>query len=113
MLEIENRQALLTYSKNPQRALSLISSRLNLQFNQQREQTNQKPNLPTKLDPALISPATLNAPGLRPVSQHGAGLREFGPGLAGGREAHARATAAFALALAAARLPEPGEAGRR
>jgi hypothetical protein len=60
VLEIENRQALLTYTKNPQRALDLIRNRLNLQFNHQREQLNQKPNLPTKLDSALISPEKLN-----------------------------------------------------
>ncbi|HEX3999781.1 MAG TPA: hypothetical protein VHX65_14620 [Pirellulales bacterium] len=53
--EIQNREALLTYKQNPQRTLALIRQRLNLQFNAQREQLNQKPNLPTKLDPALIS----------------------------------------------------------
>jgi hypothetical protein len=40
--------------------LDLIRNRLNLQFNHQREQLNQKPNLPTKLDSALISPEKLN-----------------------------------------------------
>ena len=53
--EIQNREALLTYKTNPQRTLALIRERLNLQFNHQREQLNQKPNLPTKLDPAIIS----------------------------------------------------------
>lgn len=59
-IEIQNRQALLTYSQNPQRALDLIRNRLNLQFNHQRELLNQKPNLPTSLDPAIISTENLN-----------------------------------------------------
>lgn len=52
--EIQNRQALLTYNQNPQQTLELLRQRLNLRFDHQREQLNQKPNLPTKLDPALI-----------------------------------------------------------
>ena len=59
VIEIQNRQALLLYPKNPQRALELIRQRLNLQFNHQREQLNQKPNLPTSLNPAVIAPNTL------------------------------------------------------
>ncbi len=54
-IEIDNRRALLTYDKDPQRTLGLIRNRLNLQFNHEREPLNQKPNLPTKLDPALIA----------------------------------------------------------
>ena len=53
--EIQNRQALLTYRKDPERSLALIRDRLNLQFNHQREQLDQKPNLPTQLDPALFA----------------------------------------------------------
>src|ERR1051325_9765845 len=37
VIEIENRQALLTYPKNLPRALDLIRQRLNLQFNHQKE----------------------------------------------------------------------------
>jgi hypothetical protein len=59
-IEVENRQALLTYKQNPERTLALIRNRLNLQFNHQREELNQKPNLPTKLDPAIISRGRLN-----------------------------------------------------
>jgi hypothetical protein len=55
VIEIQNRQALLTYDQNHQRALDLIRQRLNLQFNHQRELLNQNPNLPTALDPALIA----------------------------------------------------------
>ncbi len=53
--EIQNRQALLRYNQNPQTALSLIANRLELHFDAQREQLNPKPNLPTKLDPKIIS----------------------------------------------------------
>lgn len=54
-IEIQNRQALLTYSQNPQQTLELLRQRLDLRFDHQRQQLNQKPNLPTKLDPALLS----------------------------------------------------------
>ncbi len=54
-IEIDNRRALLTYDKDPKRTLDLIRNRLNLQFNHEREPLNQKPNLPLKMDPALIS----------------------------------------------------------
>lgn len=54
VIEIENRRALLTYTKNPQRTLDLITNRLNLQFNHQRDELNQKPNLPTTLDGTLL-----------------------------------------------------------
>jgi hypothetical protein len=53
-LEIENRQALLLYAKQPDKTLSLIRDRLNLHFNHQREELNRKPNLPTTLDPKLL-----------------------------------------------------------
>lgn len=59
--EIENRQALLLYDKNPKRALDLIRNRLNLHFNHERELLNRKPNLPTALAPELISPQRLNS----------------------------------------------------
>lgn len=59
--EILNRQVLLTYDRNPQRALGRIQERLNLQFNHQREILGQKPNLPSTLDQKLISRETLAA----------------------------------------------------
>ena len=54
VIEIENRQALLRYEKDPKKALDLIRDRLNLHFNHQREELNKKPNLPTSLDPKLL-----------------------------------------------------------
>ncbi|MDX1963407.1 MAG: hypothetical protein SFX18_09655 [Pirellulales bacterium] len=67
-IEIQNRQALLNYKKNPQAALDLIRQRLNLQFNHQRELLNQKPQLPTALDPKSISRDTLRALALQQFS---------------------------------------------
>jgi hypothetical protein len=59
--QILNRQALLTYDRNPQRTLGRIQERLNLQFNHQREILGQKPNLPSTLNQKLISRETLAA----------------------------------------------------
>ncbi len=58
-LEIENRQALLLYAKQPDKALALIRDRLNLHFNHQREELGRKPNLPTALDAKLLDHARL------------------------------------------------------
>jgi hypothetical protein len=54
VIEIENRQALLRYAKDPKKTLDLIRERLNLHFSHQREELNKKPNLPTALDPKLV-----------------------------------------------------------
>ena len=59
VLVMENRQALLTYEKDPQAALALLRNRLNLQFNHQREILHGKPNLPLVLDQVLIARETL------------------------------------------------------
>lgn len=53
--EIENRQALLTYSKDPQKTLDFLVHRLGLTFNHQRERLNEKPNLPVVLNQEIIS----------------------------------------------------------
>jgi len=53
--EIQNRQALLTYERNPQQSLEFIRQQLGLEFNHKREILGEKPNLPTELDQQLIS----------------------------------------------------------
>jgi hypothetical protein len=53
--EILNRQALLTYEKDPQKSLAYIRLRLGLQYNHAKDVLNAKPNLPVKLDPAQVS----------------------------------------------------------
>src|SRR5262249_5780709 len=53
--QILNRQALLSYEKDPKKTLEFLRWRLGLNFNHQRELLDQKPNLATRLDPASIS----------------------------------------------------------
>ena len=53
--EIQNRQALLTYEKNPDKSLSQIMDKLGLRFNHSRVIEGRKPSHPTELDPNHIS----------------------------------------------------------
>ena len=55
VIEIENRQALLKYDKDPAGTLAFLRDRLGLTFSHQREMLEQAARLPTKLDPATIS----------------------------------------------------------
>ncbi len=48
--EIKNRQALLTYDKNPRKTFDFIAWRLGLHFDHQRHIPGQKPNHPTAMD---------------------------------------------------------------
>ncbi len=57
--EIQTRQALLTYHRNPQQSLEFIRQQLDLQFQHQRETLGQDPKLPTELDPKHIARSTL------------------------------------------------------
>ncbi|HNR99322.1 MAG TPA: hypothetical protein PKX48_12155 [Planctomycetota bacterium] len=52
--EMENRQALLEYTRDPKGALEFLARRLGLVFNHQREIAGEAPKLPTALDPAEI-----------------------------------------------------------
>jgi hypothetical protein len=54
---IENRAALLRYGADPQATLAFLQERLNLRLDHQREAIDQKPNLPSVLDPERISRA--------------------------------------------------------
>ncbi len=51
---IENRAALLAYDADPQATLKFLRERLNLQFNHVQEARDQKPDLPTALEPARV-----------------------------------------------------------
>ena len=53
--EIRNRQALLTYDKNPSKSLAYLMDRLRLRFNHSRLVEGRKPAHPTKLDPKGVS----------------------------------------------------------
>ena len=58
--EILNRQALLEYSRHPEKTLEHIRSTLGLQFDHQKEQTRAESKSPTSLDPSLISTQRLS-----------------------------------------------------
>ena len=57
--EILNRQALLTYASSPRESLEHIRQQLGIRFNHQRERLDQKPDLPTSLDPDVVSRSAL------------------------------------------------------
>jgi hypothetical protein len=61
LTEIQTRQALLTYERNPQKTLEYLRGRLNLHFDHQRVVTGGAPNLPTVLDQKLIARSTLRS----------------------------------------------------
>ncbi len=53
--EIENRQALLKYEKDPQGTMQYLQRKLGLTFSHERQVPGQKPALATALDPATVS----------------------------------------------------------
>ena len=53
--EIRNRQALLRYPSDPAETLGYLKSHFGLTFDHQRQVPGEAPDLPTALDPALIS----------------------------------------------------------
>ena len=52
---IENRQALLAYDANPQQTLDYLKRQLGVSHHHQQEVRDRKPNLPSALDPKLVS----------------------------------------------------------
>ncbi len=52
---MENREALIGYDTDPQRTLQYLRDHLNPQFNHVQEVPDRKPDLPTALDPALVT----------------------------------------------------------
>jgi hypothetical protein len=67
MREIENRQAMLTFPSDPDRSLNLVRERISLRFDHQRQVAGESPNLPTQLDPAVLSWESLRD---RALSRH-------------------------------------------
>ncbi len=61
LTEIQTRHALLTYEKNPEQSLNYFKTRLGLYFQHQKIVQGGSPNLPTSLDPKVISRETLAA----------------------------------------------------
>ena len=63
--EIQHRQALLTYPLHPNDTLAYLQRTLNLRFDHQRETPDARPQLPTRLDEALIGRDRLMAEAYR------------------------------------------------
>src|SRR5688572_11416296 len=53
--EINNRQALINYATDPGGSLAYLRDKLGIAYNHQRITPDARPDLATKLDPALIS----------------------------------------------------------
>lgn len=53
--EIRNRQALVNYDTDPKATLAYLKQQLGVEFNHAQQTLNPKPDLPTSLDPKLIS----------------------------------------------------------
>jgi hypothetical protein len=63
--ELINRQALIDYPDEAKESLAYIRKQLNLHYNHQRRIEGAKSTLPVKLDPRVISTATLTAQSLK------------------------------------------------
>ncbi|MFT7668364.1 MAG: hypothetical protein ACI8X5_001056 [Planctomycetota bacterium] len=55
VIEIENRQALMTFEVNPKSTYDFLIKRLNLRFNHERQLGGESNSRPSRLDPALLS----------------------------------------------------------
>jgi hypothetical protein len=55
VLEIENREALLSFGADPERTYSFLRDRLGLRFDHQRVVPGERSDLPSRLDPELLS----------------------------------------------------------
>lgn len=67
VVEIENREALLSFGDNQERTFDFLRQRLGVQFRHERIVPGAKSDLPLLLDPNLASPATLTP---RALSRH-------------------------------------------
>ena len=67
VVEIENREALLSFGDDQERTYGYLRKQLGLQFNHERIIPGAKSDLPTRLDPNLVSPTTLTA---RALNRH-------------------------------------------
>jgi hypothetical protein len=74
LLAIENRQVLLTWARDSASAARFLQQRLGLGFGHARETQGVDPDLPTRLDPALLDPTTLTR---RAFERHSGTLSGF------------------------------------
>jgi len=81
--EIEHRQALLRYGRDPQGTVRYLVDRLGLHFDHQRRVGGTPPDLPTRLDPEVVSLSTLTKRALASPSRGLDGFTDAAlPGLA-------------------------------
>ncbi len=73
-IAIETRQALLHAGRDPERAYTLLRDRLGVRFDQQQQVPGARPDLPSRLDPALVSQQAFVA---RALAQHPGSLQGF------------------------------------
>ncbi len=72
--EVRTRRALLTYDKTPQASLDYLRGRFGINYPHRKEELNAEPNLPTALDPKLVSRANFQQQAL---ARHGNSLNGF------------------------------------
>jgi hypothetical protein len=72
--QAENRQALLGFARDPAGTYRFVRERLGLTFDQRREVPGGEPDLPSRLDDALLDPAALRA---RALERHPGSLDGF------------------------------------
>jgi len=78
--QLEARQALLTFQRDPAATWAFLRERLGLYFDDRRQAAGDVPDLPTRLDQAAISQATLFARALELFPRTLDGLSEAGLG---------------------------------
>jgi hypothetical protein len=76
VIQIENRQALLTFEDNPSETLKFIQQRLGLNFDHQRQISEAKRNVPSRLDPTLVSSTAFARRALLKRPRSTSGFRE-------------------------------------
>ncbi len=74
VIQIENRQALLTYDKDPQATLGFLQRRLGLRFDHERPMAAATRSLPSKLDAQAITPAAFTR---RALKEHPGSVQGF------------------------------------
>ena len=65
VVEIENRQALLTFANNPEGTFDFLRQKLGLRYDAQRQVAGERSDLPTQLDQGQLSPSRLSARAVR------------------------------------------------
>lgn len=76
VVQIEHRQALLTFEQDPAATFRFLQQSLSLRFDAERQDESRRPDLPTRLDPQLLQPGALTA---KALALHPGSLNGFRP----------------------------------